>query len=109
MELRSECPARGLEGTLRVLHLEDDRADQDLIERLLKKAGIKCAITNVVSKADFVTYLENQTWDLILSDYSLPSFDGFSALTIAKEKCPDTPFIFVTGTLGEVIAVETIK
>jgi diguanylate cyclase (GGDEF)-like protein len=109
MELRSESPARGLEGTLRVLHLEDDRADQDLIERLLKKAEIECAITNVVSKADFVTYLENQTWDLILSDYSLPSFDGFSALTIAKEKCPDTPFIFVTGTLGEEIAVETIK
>src|SRR6185503_9328685 len=47
--------------------------------------------------------------ELILSDFSLPTLDGYSALAIAREKCPDAPFIFVTGTLGEEVAIETLK
>ncbi len=48
-------------------------------------------------------------FDLILTDYTLPSFDGLSALKIALEKCPDVPFIFVSGTLGEEVAIEALK
>jgi len=53
--------------------------------------------------------LETRRHELILSDYSLPGFDGHSALKIAREKCPETPFIFVTGTMGEEVAIETLK
>ena len=57
----------------------------------------------------FVHELEHNRPDVILSDHGLPSFDGFMALTIAREKCPDVPFIFVTGRLGEQIAIETLR
>ncbi|HEV2455744.1 MAG TPA: histidine kinase, partial [Verrucomicrobiae bacterium] len=61
------------------------------------------------TKAEYIRALERAPPDLILSDYSLPSFDGYSALAIAQAKCPDAPFIFVTGTLGEEVAIETLK
>ena len=61
------------------------------------------------SQAEFLDALKSQSWDLILSDYSLPAFDGSRALSVAKQLSPDAPFIFVTGTLGEDIAVETLK
>jgi diguanylate cyclase (GGDEF)-like protein len=93
----------------RVLHLEDNREDQELIEYLLSRAGIVCDITTVESQAEFLDALKSQSWDLILSDYSLPAFDGSRALAVAKQLSPDAPFIFVTGTLGEDIAVETLK
>jgi diguanylate cyclase (GGDEF)-like protein len=89
--------------------LEDNRDDQELIRHLLSKAGMICSITTAESQAEFMSSVEESNWDLILADYSLPTFDGYRALAIAKQKCPATPFIFVTGTLGEDIAVETIK
>src|SRR5204863_7806054 len=58
---------------------------------------------------DFISELEQRPPALILSDYSLPSFDGHDALDIARQKCPETPFIFVTGTMGEEVAIETLK
>src|SRR5206468_1095196 len=58
---------------------------------------------------DFIRELEKNPPDLILSDYALPGFDGYAALDIAKRKAPNTPFIFVTGTLGEEVAIETLK
>lgn len=94
---------------VRILHVEDNRDDQELIKRLLARSGIVCDITIAESHEEFVNSLDNQSWDVILSDYSLPSFDGYRALAIAKHRSPDTPFIFVTGTLGEDIAVETLK
>jgi diguanylate cyclase (GGDEF)-like protein len=102
-------PSNKTQNVVQVLHLEDNRDDQELIKRLLAKAGMVCNITTAESHVEFMDSLEGRTWDVILSDYSLPSFDGYRALAIAKQKCPGTPFIFVTGTLGEDIAVETLK
>ena len=66
-------------------------------------------MTRVETRKAFLGALDYGEWDIILADYSLPSFDGISALKLAVEKRPDVPFIFVTGALGEELAVETLK
>lgn len=98
-----------MQAPLRILHLEDDARDAELLLATLEAAGIVSQVTLVDSQADFSASLERGGWDLVLADYSLPSFDGLSALKIALEKCPDVPFIFVSGTLGEEVAVEALK
>ncbi|MGE0369935.1 MAG: response regulator, partial [Candidatus Dadabacteria bacterium] len=94
---------------LHILHLEDDPHDAELIQAMLEADGIVCEVTRVETEADFVTRIDEGKPDLILTDYTLPSFDGLSALAIAREKCPDVPFLFVSGTLGEEVAVEALK
>src|SRR3989454_1734116 len=94
---------------LRILHLEDNPADAELIQAILETEGIICDVTRVDTQADFFASIEHGGFDLILTDYTLPSFDGLSALKIALEKCPDVPFIFVSGTLGEEVAIEALK
>ena len=93
---------------LRILSLEDDPKDADLIKDLLETEGIACDITRVENQADFLASLKQRGIDLILADYSLPSFDGISALRFAMKDCPDVPFIFVSGTLGEEVAIEAL-
>jgi diguanylate cyclase (GGDEF)-like protein len=93
----------------RILHLEDSETDRELVKLLLRDAGIDCEIIAVQTEADFVRGLNQESWDLILSDFSLPSYDGMQALATAVMTCPSTPFIFVTGTMGEDIAVESLK
>jgi PAS domain S-box-containing protein len=92
-----------------ILLLEDDPNDAQLIADLLEADHFICRITCVQSRTDFLTSLENAEFDLILSDYKLPSFDGLSALNLALSVRPDLPFIFVSGTLGEEAAVEALK
>ena len=94
---------------VRVLHLEDDREDQELVQALLEDSGICCEIKTVQTGIEFVSRLQNELWDIILADYALPSFDGFSALEMAHQLHPNIPFIFVTGTLGEDTVVESLK
>ncbi len=94
---------------IRVLHLEDSPLDQELVKHLLEDSCMKCDITAVHTRSAFEEKVRGESFDLILSDYSLPAFDGFSALEIAKKACPTTPFIFVTGTLGEDTVVESLK
>jgi diguanylate cyclase (GGDEF)-like protein len=94
---------------LRILLLEDNPADADLIRHELSKANREFSLKQADTKETYLKELKEFAPDLILSDYSLPSFDGMSALTIAKEKCPEVPFIFVTGSLGEETAIETLK
>ena len=94
---------------LRILYLEDDARDAELVEETLAAEDIVCDITRVENEADFRTALEDGAFDLILADYTLPSFDGVSALKIAVERRPETPFIFVSGTLNEEIAIEALK
>ena len=89
--------------------LEDDIADAELVKFALRGGGLAFSIDRVEAREDFLYELERQPPDLILSDYALPGFDGFTALNLAHERFPDIPFIFVTGTLGEEVAIETLK
>ncbi len=98
-----------MKSPLRVLHLEDNPNDAELIQAALQSEGIVSHVVRVETRADFLASLEQGGFDIILADYTLPSFDGLSALSIAMEKCPDVPFIFVSGTLGEEVAIEALK
>lgn len=89
--------------------LEDNLLDAELAQELLEADHIACEITRVQTRTDFVTALKDSALDLILADYMLPSFDGLTALALAREACPDLPFIFVSGTLGEEVAIEALK
>ncbi len=94
---------------LRILNLEDDPLDTELIQATLLESGLNCEVTQVQTRADFAAALEKGYFDLILSDYTLPSFDGLSALEMAQKVCPEDPFIIVSGTLGEEAAIESMK
>jgi PAS domain S-box-containing protein len=93
---------------LRILNLEDEPLDTELIHATLTDGGIACEIARVQTRADFVAALEQEGFDLVLSDYSLPSFDGLSALQIRQEISPELPFILVSGMLGEDAAIESL-
>jgi PAS domain S-box-containing protein len=94
---------------MHILILEDVPSDAELIEEELVDAGLLFKATRVDTRAAFVREMERFSPDLILADYSLPSFDGISALKITLEKAPDIPFIFVSGALGEELAIELVK
>ena len=94
---------------LRILLVEDDVADAELVKYTLTQSGLVFTLERVDSREDFMRQLEEWTPDLILSDYHLPVFDGLAALELARELLPEVPFIFVTGTLGEERAIETLK
>ena len=98
-----------MKSQLRILYLEDDPKDAELVQETLASDGIRCHITRVETEADFVASLEQGGFDLILADYTLPSFDGLSALKIAQQGWPHVPLIFVSGTLGEEVAIEALK
>jgi len=94
---------------LQILHIEDSPEDSELIEKLLVDHGIPCAMTRVETRADVFDALEHKTFDLILSDCRLPGWDGMRALEIAHALKPDTPFVFVSGTIGEETAIESLR
>jgi PAS domain S-box-containing protein len=94
---------------LRILHLEDDPRDADLVNAALTKSELDVDLHRVVTESDFRHSLVEGKLDLILADYSLPAFDGKAALSIANELAPEVPFIFVSGTLGEEVAIESVK
>ena len=95
--------------SLRVLHVEDDPVDRDLVSETLRQQGLTCEIVPVDTRTAFAAALDSGPFDVILADDRLPRFDGQSALAMAVERAPDVPFIFVSGTLGEEIAVERLK
>jgi PAS domain S-box-containing protein len=94
---------------LRIVSVEDDPKDTELIQGLFETEGVACEITRVDTQASLQDLLKQGGVDLILADYSLPSFDGISALKLARKVCPDVPFIFVSGRLGEEVAIEALK
>ncbi len=94
---------------LRILLLEDSLLDTELIQAHLSGGGIDGSIVRVETSTDFRSALQTDSFDLILSDYSLPAFDGIAALEMAQTICPDVPFIFVSATLGEELAIATLK
>jgi len=94
---------------LSILHLEDNENDAELIAAMLERQGIACQIERVQTREEFLAALERGGFDLILSDFSLPAFNGLAGLELAREKQPDIPFLFVSGTLGEDVAIEALK
>jgi diguanylate cyclase (GGDEF)-like protein len=94
---------------LHLLLVEDNAADAELIARHLARGRIDCAIHRVQTEADLVSALKTLKLDLIISDFSLPQFDGLRALEIAIARAPDVPFIFVSGTIGEERAIEAVR
>jgi signal transduction histidine kinase len=94
---------------LRILHLEDDPVDAEFIAAILEKDGLVCDVSRVDTRDSFISQIESGMFDIILADYSLPGFDGLSALEIAKTRRPDVPFIFISGKMGEELAIETLK
>ena len=94
---------------MHVLYLEDDPADAELVQETLEAGGIFCHVTRVETEADFVAVLKRGGFDLILADYTLPAYDGLSALKIARQLSPHVAFIFVSGTLDEEVAIEALK
>ena len=98
-----------MKSPLHILHLEDDPNDAALVQSTLEAGGITCATHCVQNRDAFVAALEHGGIDLILSDFSLPAFDGFSALELARARCPDVPFILVSGILGEEPAIDSLR
>lgn len=94
---------------LDILMLEDVASDAELVEYELRKAGLTFAIRRVDTRDDFLQELKKRLPDVILADYHLPNFDGLSALGLAQETHPEVPFIFVSGAMGEEVAVDTLK
>ena len=94
---------------VRILILDDALTDAELVTFELVEAGMAFIPKYASDKASYIRSLEDQQPDIILSDYSLPGFDGLSAMTLAKEKYPDIPFIFVSGAIGEEMAIELLK
>jgi signal transduction histidine kinase len=97
------------ERPLRILLVEDNAPHAELVEHFLREGGLHFQTTRVETREAYLEQLERHPPDMILSDYALPSFDGYAALAIAREKAPHVPFIFVTGTMGEEVAIETLK
>ena len=93
----------------KILILEDSSTDAELMERELRKGGLKFVSKVVSTKDDFSNALDTFIPDIILADFKLPGFDGLSALKIAKEKRPAYPFILVTGEMREEDAVLSLK
>ncbi len=94
---------------LKIIHLEDDPNDAELILASLKQGGIEADVECMSTRAEFERAIESHSADIILSDYALPQFDGLSALAMVQRVTPETPFILVSGTLGEEAAVESLR
>jgi two-component system sensor histidine kinase EvgS len=106
--LQSGSPTLG-DDRVRVLILEDESDDQLLLENHLRKELPNFISLAVDCEKDFCEQIAAFKPDIILSDFSLPGFDGLSALKIRQQRCPDTPFLFVSSIIGEDVAIESLK
>jgi signal transduction histidine kinase/CheY-like chemotaxis protein len=94
---------------LRVLLLEDSPLDAELAIARLEKAGLVLDATTACDRASYFEHLVAREYDLILADYALPDFDGLAALKAARALYPHLPFIFISGRVGEEVAIETLQ
>jgi PAS domain S-box-containing protein len=94
---------------LKVLIVEDQPTDAELLQYDMRRAGLEFTARRVETQEAFERELQEFEPDLILSDFSMPSFDGLSALGLAQARTPETPFIFVSGTIGEDRAIDALK
>ena len=98
-----------LKRRLRILHLEDNENDHLLVVEALAADGLDCEFVTAKSKTEFMEALVRGKYDLVISDYTLPSYDGVAALAATQAKAAGTPFIFFSGTIGDDVAVESLK
>src|SRR5882757_6430618 len=94
---------------LRILHLEDNPYDSEIVSMLLTDERIPFEMQRVETRKDFEAALEKNECTLIISDFSLPQFDGLKALHLTREKIAEMPFILFSGTIGEETAIECLK
>ncbi|HEY1790358.1 MAG TPA: PAS domain S-box protein [Verrucomicrobiae bacterium] len=94
---------------LRILHLEDEPDFAELVRTMLTQDRLDATILRVGDKAAYKEAIAAEKFDLILSDYHLPSFNGLNALAMARKQCPETPFILISGTIGETAAIDSLK
>ena len=97
-----------IDDRIRILILEDNPTDAKLIEHELRKGEIVFQSNRVETRDDFISQIEEFTPQIILADYKLPAFTGMEDFSIIKEKGLEVPFIIVSGTLGEDLAVEAL-
>ena len=98
-----------MRGKLRILHLEDNPFDAELLERVLKNGKIDATFSRVDTPAAFESLLQAGSFDLAICDYNVPGFSGFTALGRIRELAPDLPVIIVSGAMGDEQAVECLK
>jgi two-component system, cell cycle sensor histidine kinase and response regulator CckA len=98
-----------MEKTLRILIVEDTESDAEMVKRVIGKEGIDFVDRIVETKDDFINALSEFSPDLIISDYSMPQFTGMKALLLRQELAPQIPFVLVTGSMNEDVAVECMK
>jgi len=94
---------------LHILHLEDEPDFAELVRSMIEQDGLDAEVKQVKTREELETALDTETFDVILSDFHLPSFTGLDALGIVKKKCPYLPFILISGTIGEQAAIESLK
>ena len=94
---------------LRILHLEDNPEDSKLVRDQLAHEGVSANVTLATGRGEFTALLTKEKWDLILADFRLPDFTGIEALRMVRDKYPSTPFILLSGTIGELAAIESLK
>jgi two-component system cell cycle sensor histidine kinase/response regulator CckA len=94
---------------IHILLVEDDPADAALVERRLRRDGLLFELERVDTADAMTTALRRQPWDIVLSDFTMPKFSGLKAFDLLRDMARDTPFIFVSGTVGEEVAVKAMK
>jgi two-component system cell cycle sensor histidine kinase/response regulator CckA len=102
-------PLSGESIPLSILQLEDNTLDAELASTLLDRSGLLLEMHRVETREDFSCALDTRRFDLILADFHLPQFNGLEALALARDKAPEVPFIFVSGMLGEEVAIDSLK
>lgn len=98
-----------MDGAIEILLLEDVESDAELIGMELARSGLDVDLEHVRDREAFVAALEPEPPDVILADYSLPDVDGPAALSLVEDRCPEVPFIFVSGAIGEERAIELLR
>jgi two-component system cell cycle sensor histidine kinase/response regulator CckA len=97
-----------MDRTLHILHIEDDPRDAELVEATLLAGDVRCEVRRVETREQYESALEGGGVDLVLSDFTLPGYDGASALAFTRARHPEIPFIVVSGTIGEDAAIESM-
>src|ERR1035441_8283529 len=94
---------------LHILHLEDEPDFAELVRSMIEHDNLEAEVKQGTTREALEAALDAESFDIILSDYHLPAFTGLDALAIVMKECPHTPFILISGTIGEQAAIESLK